>query len=213
VLKGNEMLLIVIKIIKVSLFLMMTLMYSNFANAVEKPDEVFGYGKQYVFVQSGYGAGFAFDFVGSGDGSEVQTFNTFSGYGVGISDIYADDSWYRGNFDFIWQGEFTYNFQPTGGYSAGSGFLFRYNFLANKKFVPYVELGIGFGYLGYGLKDQSDGFVFSPQGSLGAHYFITDNVSINGSWRVHHMSNSGLQQPNNSINSNVFSLGATYFFD
>jgi len=30
---------------------------------------------------------------------------------------------------------------------------------------------------------------------------------------VHHMSNAGIQQPNNSINANVFSLGATYFFD
>jgi len=204
---------IAVKIIKVSLFLLITSVHPNFANAAEKTGEVFGYGKQYAFVQSGYGSGFAFSFVGSGDGSEVKTFNTFAGYGVGISDIYADDSWYRGNFDFIWQGEFTYNFQPKGGYSAGSGLLFRYNFLANKKFVPYVELGVGFGYLDYNLKDQSDGFVFSPQGSLGAHYFITNNVSITGSWRVHHMSNAGIQQPNNSINANVFSLGATYFFD
>ncbi len=202
-----------VNIIKVGLLILITSLHSNVANATEKSDEVFGYGKQYVFVQSGYGFGFAFNFVGSGDGSEVKTFNTFSGYGVGISDIYADDSFFRGNFDLIWQGEFTQNFQPAGGYSVGSGLLLRYNFLANKKFVPYIEFGLGFGYLDYNLKDQSDGFVFSPQGSLGGHYFITDKVSLNGSWRVHHMSNAGSQQPNNSINTSVFSLGATYFFD
>jgi len=207
------MTLVAINFIKISLVLLLISVYSNAVNATEKSGEVFGYGKQYAFIQSGYGSGFAFSFVGSGDGSEVKTFDAFAGYGVGISDIYADDSWYRGNFDFIWQGEFTYNFQPAGGYSIGSGFLFRYNFLANKKFVPYVELGAGFGYLEYNLEDQSNGFVFSPQGSLGAHYFITDKVSITGSWRVHHMSNAGIQQPNNSINANVFSLGATYFFD
>ncbi|NOQ16340.1 MAG: outer membrane beta-barrel protein [Methyloprofundus sp.] len=183
-----------------------------FSIAKTNTEDNFGYGKQYVFLQSGYGAGFAFSFVGSGDGSEVSYLATFPGFAVGISDVLATDSWYRGNFDLLLQAEVIGNFQPVGGYSLGGAFLFRYNFLASKRFVPYVELGLGFGYLNFNLQDQADGFVFSPQGSLGAHYFITDNFAINGAWKVHHMSNSGLEQPNNSINANVFLLGVSYFF-
>jgi len=201
-----------LNLLKVLSVILALSLHSSFLLAKDSENDVFGYGKKYVFLQSGYGSGFEFNFVGSGDGSGVQYFATFPGSGVGISDVFAQGSWYQGNFDFIWQGEFTYNFQPAGGYSLGTGFMFRYNFLASKKFVPYVELGLGFGYLNYNLADQVDGFVFSPQGSLGAHYFITDQWAINGSWRVHHMSNSGLEQPNNSINANVFLIGVSYFF-
>jgi len=186
--------------------------YSALSSAKTDAEDHFGYGKQYAFLHSGYGAGFEFNFVGSGDGSEVAYLATFPGFGVGISDVFAEDSWYRGNFDLILQAEVIGNFQPVGGYSLGAAFLFRYNFLVSKKFVPYVELGVGFGYLDFNLQDQVDGFVFSPQGSLGAHYFITDEFAINAAWKVHHMSNSGLEQPNNSINANVFLLGVSYFF-
>ncbi len=186
--------------------------YSTVSIAKADTRENFGYGEQYVFLQSGYGRGFEFSFVGSGDGSDVSYMAVFPGFGVGISDVLATESWYRGNFDLILQAEVIGNFQPVGGYSLGGAFLFRYNFLASKKFVPYVEIGLGFGYLDFNLQDQSDGFVFSPQGSLGAHYFITDDFAINGAWKVHHMSNSGIKQPNNSINANVFLLGVSYFF-
>ncbi|MDC9727769.1 MAG: acyloxyacyl hydrolase [Methyloprofundus sp.] len=191
---------------------LLSLCFYSTVSTAKSEQKNFGYGQQYVFLQSGYGVGFEFDFVGSGDGGDVGYVATFPGFAVGISDIFAEDSWYSGNFDLVLQAELIKNFQPVDGYSVGGAFLFRYNFLASKKFVPYVELGVGFGYLDFNLQDQVDGFVFSPQSSLGAHYFITDDFAINGAWKVHHMSNSGLEQPNNSINANVFLLGVSYFF-
>ena len=202
-----------LKSVKVCALFITLFFYSTFSIAKADTEEVFGYGKQYVLLQSGYGSGFAFNFVGSGDGSEVSYLATFPGFAVGISDILAEDSWYRGNFDLILQAEVIGNFQLVGGYALGGAFLFRYNFLASKKFVPYVELGLGFDYFDFNLQDQAGGFVFSPQGSLGMHYFIMDDFAINAAWKVHHMSNSGLEQPNNSINAHVFLLGVSYFFE
>lgn len=210
------MMLKLFRIIKTSIVFILFLELSLYAVLVKAEgitEGKFGYGKRHATLQLGYGAGFSFGFVGEGDGSSVEYFSAFPSFGVGISDAFAEGSWYQGNFDLELQGEFTSSFKPVGGYSVGAGFLFRYNFLASKKFIPYIELGLGFGYLKYGLQDQSDGFVFSPQGGLGAYYFITDNVAINGAWKIHHMSNSGIEQPNNSINANVFLVGVSYFFD
>jgi len=177
------------------------------------PNDKFGYGKSHLGLQLGYGLGMSLGFVGWGDGSQVSYMAAFPSYGIGISDIFADEDWYRGNVDLVVQGEFIKNFQPSDGYSLGGGFLFRYNFLANKKFIPYLELGLGFGSLNFGLDDQIDGFVFSPQGGVGAYYFISDHIAINAAWKLHHMSNSGIEQPNNSVNASVFLLGVNYFFD
>lgn len=79
--------------------------------------------------------------------------------------------------------------------------------------MPYVEGGAGIGYLDFNLRDQSDGFIFAPQIGVGVNYFVTERAAINASWRWHHLSNAGTNQPNNGINGSLIMLGMTYYFN
>ncbi len=197
----------------VSVLIVVICLYGATVSAEDYPRDAFGEGKRYASFQVGYGEGLSFGFMGQGDGRTVEYLATFPSFGVGISDIVADDSWFRGNVDVVLEGEFITGFKPVGGYSAGAALLFRYNFLRGKRFVPYIEGGAGIGYLEFDLFDQADGLIFYPQIGVGAHYFVTDNVTVNGAWRIHHMSNAGSELPNNSINANLFLIGLSYFFD
>jgi hypothetical protein len=183
------------------------------ARAEDSPRNRFGKGKKYVSLISGYGDGFSIGFVGDQDGRQVQLLAIFPSIGFGLSDMKAVNKWYRGNFDLLVEGQFITNFEPESGASVGANFMMRYNFLARERLIPYAGLGGGIGYLDFNLESQEDGLIFYPQAGLGFHYFLTKQVAVDASWRVHHMSNSGTNMPNRSINTNLFLLGISVFLD
>ncbi len=175
--------------------------------------ERFGDGKIYAGLQAGWGKAFSLGIAGNGDGRNVEYTAILPQLGIGLSDPVANDSWYRGNLDAVFQGEFLLGYQPNSGYSAGLSLLLRYNFLSSKQWVPYMEIGGGIGVLDFDLKDQADGLIFYPQAGLGMHYFATDNLSLDFGWRFHHMSNANSKLPNNSINASLVLFGFSWYFD
>ena len=183
------------------------------ARAEDSPRNRFGKGKKYVSLISGYGDGFSIGFVGDQDGRKVELLAIFPSIGFGLSGIKAINKWYRGNFDLLVEGQFITNFEPERGASVGVNSMMRYNFLAWERLIPYAGLGAGIGYLDFNLESQEDGLIFYPQAGLGFHYFLTNQVAVDASWRVHHMSNSGTNMPNRSINTNLFLLGVSVFLD
>jgi len=173
----------------------------------------FGKGKKYIGFHAGYGSGFSLGFSGNGDGREVEYLATFPYLGFGISNLKAENKWYRGSFDLIVEGEFIRSFEPNDGFSAGANFMARYNLLSWSKLVPFAEAGTGIGYLDFGLFDQEDGIIFYPQVGLGFHYFLTELFSLDTSLRFHHISNAGTDQPNNGVHSGLVLLGLTFYLD
>lgn len=173
----------------------------------------FGRGRQHVGVQVGYGNGFSLGFTGDGDTQDVEYVGVFPRWGIGLTDTLGADSWAAGNLDFLVEGSFIANFDPSGGTFAGGAVLLRYNFLRWQRFVPFVEAGGGMGHLDFDLRDQSDGFSFVIQGGAGLQTFVTDRVSLDAGWRYHHISNAGTRSPNNGINANVAVVGLTIHLD
>jgi hypothetical protein len=173
----------------------------------------FGYGKIYAGLQGGWGKAFSLGIAGNGDGRKVEYVAILPQLGIGLSDIIADKSWYKGNLDAVFEGEFLISYEPNSGYTAGLGILLRYNFLSSNQWVPYAEIGGGFGVLEFDLIDQADGLIFYPQAGLGVHYFAQNNLSIDLDWRFHHMSNANLEMPNNSINASLLLLGFSWYFN
>ncbi len=173
----------------------------------------FGYGKTYVGLQGGWGKAFSLGIAGNGDGRNVEYTALLPQFTIGLSDIVADDSWYRGNLDALFQGEFLIENEHRSGYSAGLSILLRYNFLSSKKWVPYLEIGGGIGTLDFDLRDQADGLIFYPQAGLGLHYFVTSDLSVDLGWRFHHMSNANSKFPNNSINASLLLFGVSWYID
>lgn len=173
----------------------------------------FGLGKKFVGLQLGYGDGVGFDFMGDGDGRLVSYLAVFPHFGIGVSNLLGRDSWYQGNFDIVIEGEFIRNFKPSGGYSAGAATLARYNFRSLRIVTPYIEAGGGIGYLDFNLRNQSDGVTFYPQVGAGFRLSMSERVTLNLGYRLHHMSNAGIHDRNNSINANLFLFGFSYFLD
>ena len=193
--------------------LLLTFLVSKNGLADEPNNQSFGYGKKFVGLQVGYGDGVGFDFMGNGDGRLVRYLALSPQFGVGVSDLLGGNAWYKGNFDVVLQGEFIKNFRPSSGFSAGFSTLVRYNFRQSHTLVPYIEAGGGIGYLDFDLRDQSDGVIFYPQVGAGVHLFVNENTSIDLSYRLHHMSNSGITKRNNSINANLFQIGLSFYLD
>ncbi len=186
---------------------------SNIGLANDLNGQPFGLGKKFVGLQLGYGDGVGFDFMGDGDGRLASYLAVFPHLGIGVSNLLGRDSWYKGKFDIVLEGEFIKNFKPNGGYSAGVATLARYNFRSLRSVTPYVEAGGGIGYLDFDLRDQSDGVIFYPQFGAGLRLSMSDRMSLNLSYRLHHMSNAGIHDRNNSINANLFLLGFSYYLD
>ena len=181
------------------------------SSAEDDYGERFGKGKRHIGLSLGAGTGFSMGFIGDGDGRNVDFFDLRPRFGRGVTDELAADKWYRGNLDFLVEGEFLFEFDH--GTYQGAAFLFRYNFLNGSRFIPFVEAGSGIGNLDFDLRDQDDGVSFSPQGGVGFHYFVGERVSLNAAVRYHHISNAATHQPNNSINDFTFSAGFSYFLD
>ena len=186
----------------------------SFANAKDSSSEHFGYGQLYSGLQGGWGKAFSLgNIAGDGDGRKAEYAAVLPQLGVGLTNVVGGHSWFRGNLDAIFQGEFLAAYEPNSGYSAGLSLLLRYNFLSSDQWVPYLEIGGGAGVLDFDLRDQADGLIFYPQAGLGVHYFITDTMSVDLGWRFHHMSNANSELPNNSINASLLLFGFSWYFD
>ncbi len=196
------------------MFVGLTSIYSVSNASKASSAEHFGYGQLYSGLQGGWGKAFALGSVaGDGDGRNAEYVAILPQLGVGLTDVVGEHSWFRGNLDALFQGEFLAAYEPNSGYSAGLSLLLRYNFLYSDQWVPYIEIGGGVGVLDFDLRDQSDGLVFYPQAGLGVHYFFTDNMSVDLGWRFHHMSNANTELPNNSINASLLLFGFSWYFD
>ncbi|MGH7288989.1 MAG: acyloxyacyl hydrolase, partial [Myxococcota bacterium] len=134
------------------------------------------------------------------DAQDVRFVSLVPSYGIGLSDPVAADSWYHGNLELLVEGALSVAYGPKGGFIGGAGIALRYNLLAWRHLVPFVELGAGLAYLELDLDSQSDGLSFTPQGGLGVHWWLSPRASLTASWRLHHVSNAGIGDDNAGIN-------------
>ena len=111
------------------------------------------------------------------------------------------------------EGHFLFQTTPHSGTAWGASLLVRYNFLANDRFVPFIEIGGGIIDLDFGLDSRADGFNFVLQSSLGVHWLVWDRAAVTAQWRYHHISNGRITEPNVSIDSSLFLIGMTFFLD
>lgn len=178
------------------------------------PASLFGLGRQKIGLAVGYGFGIPLGGTKGGDVEEIQYTYVAPHWGIGISNPMGGDSWYRGNVELLMEGAFIINFEPKSGFAGGATAMLRYNFLPGGNFIPFIELGGGIVSLDFDLQDeQSDGFNFTPQGGVGFHYFVSERTALTAQWRLHHISNAGIDEPNDGINSSLFLIGVSAFLD
>ena len=118
----------------------------------------------------------------------------------------------KGNLEMLGEGSFSYLFHKQRKYGVGVSGLIRYNFLAGKRLVPYIQGGLGIWHTNFKMHGFPNDFNFSPQGGVGVQYFIKRNMAIQGEYRFRHFSNAGFYEHNSGLNMNNFWIGCAYFF-
>lgn len=135
-----------------------------------------------------------------------------------LTDPGPEESFFRGNFEAVLEFSTSFVFKGFGNVIIGPALLIRYNFVQpGSKFIPYVQAGAGVVYTD-AYEDQSQSAIgqaieFTPQGSIGLHYLVGDNWSINVEAMYHHISNAGLADRNIGVNALGGFIGFTYFFE
>lgn len=184
---------------------------SNTEENAVAPTRLFGSGKQEIALAVGYAIALPVR-AATREIEDLQYVFLALRWGIGITDILGGDAWYRGNFELMGEGQFFFETKPKSGFAGGIALLFRYNFLPNGKFIPFVEAGAGILGLDFDVEGQRDGFNFSPQAGLGFHYFVSERTALTGEWRWLHISNAHTREPNDGIDSSLFLIGVSTFF-
>lgn len=137
-------------------------------------------------------------------------------FGWMLTDLYDKKSFWRGNFEALFEFTYSYIYKGPGNHIGGITGLVRYNFVQpHLRLVPYFQAGVGVVYTN-AYKDLDSGIgqaiEFTLQSSIGARYFLKKKLSIDAEAMFHHISNAGLADRNKGINAFGGFLGITYFF-
>lgn len=163
-------------------------------------------------------SGALFSPIGVGKGDDVFNYIPFNiRLGWMLNDPSPDDHFLRGNFEAILELSTSYIFNGGGDIMIGPTALIRYNFVQpDWKFIPYVQVGVGAVYTNaYEDNDQEgigQALEFTPQGSAGFRYLISENWSIDAEFIFHHISNAEMADRNDGVNAMGGLIGFTYFF-
>jgi opacity protein-like surface antigen len=114
--------------------------------------------------------------------------------------------WLRGNNEFLLEAFGGAVTTGPGGYLIGGSPLWRYNFVQpGARLVPYIELGMGaLGntiYPNQRQRELGQGFEFALQGGIGLKYLINDRWSVSAEVDYRHISDGGMTDRNQGLNS------------
>ena len=95
----------------------------------------------------------------------------------------------------------------------GTNFLLKYTIPIIDKIHLYVKGGAGVLYMSQHTEEQGTQYNFLPQGGGGFHFFINDTTAISCEYRYRHLSNAGIENPNDGIDTELILGGISFFFD
>lgn len=124
----------------------------------------------------------------------------------------AKDHFWRGNFEILAELFGGEQFHPRNAYLVGVAPIFRYNFATGTPFVPFFEGGAGASLTDIRHPDLSTDFEFNVQVGTGVHWFFKPTIAVTLEARWLHLSNAGMDTPNNGVNTALFLGGVNWFF-
>ena len=92
-----------------------------------------------------------------------------------------------------------------------SPIVLKLDYDAGQRFVPFGIGGTGVMYTGLQGMDLGGPFEFSSFIGVGLHTFVNERLALTLSWRIRHISNAGIKQPNRGLNTNFFLIGFDFF--
>jgi len=136
----------------------------------------------------------------------------YTHYGQITSNLLEQGHWYAGNIELRAELIAGSQFNPDSRYIIGAAFGPRYYFATSSHWIPFIDLGIGAGATDISHPDLSTTFEFFLHFSAGTLYMLKDNLAFSFEVQEFHISNAGLDDPNNGVNTIMFFGGLSWFF-
>lgn len=103
-------------------------------------------------------------------------------------------------------------YRPARAYVVGATPLLRYRLWPMARWTPFVDGGAGVAATDIGRPDLSTTFEFCPQAGVGVQWKWRRDLALTFEARYLHLSNAGIDSPNDGVNTLVFSGGVAWFF-
>jgi opacity protein-like surface antigen len=156
------------------------------------------------------GAGFGTEAFGPRVSHDIALGSVHLGWIPG--EVVGEDTWYRGNWEVLGELFGGAQFNPNHRYLFGLSALLRYNFATGSRWVPFFDGGAGISYTNIREPDLSTRFQFNVQFGAGTHYFVRRDLALTLQYRWLHLSNAGIEEPNEGTNTQMFLVGTSWFF-
>jgi lipid A 3-O-deacylase len=129
-----------------------------------------------------------------------------------FTDVVAEDQWWRGNWEWLFDVFSGGQFNPEAHYFVGGTTGLRYNFATGSRWMPFVDGGVGLSGTDIESPDLQGTFQFNVQVGAGTHYFVRDDTAVTLQYRWLHFSDGGTTHVNHGVNTEMFEAGLTRFF-
>ncbi len=117
-----------------------------------------------------------------------------------------------GSLSFFIEPQFNPVFDPRTDFEAGVGVGLQYRHPLTERLSAYVLGVTGPHYISVITRDQANGFIFSNAAGVGLYYSLTKDSAVSVGYRLRHMSNAGIENPNGGIDSHFAVIGYSVFF-
>jgi Lipid A 3-O-deacylase (PagL) len=101
--------------------------------------------------------------------------------------------------------------RPSDAQWAGIALVARYHFLGLGRFVPWIEVLGAAGGTGLKVPEIRSSFAFLLDGGVGVSVFLTDRTALYAGYRLQHISNGNMSNPNFGFESHTGVIGVTFF--
>lgn len=111
-------------------------------------------------------------------------------------------------FEFVTEGLLGNAVHP-GGDLWGDSLFFRFDGKGRRNLMPFLDLGAGMMHttLNTRVPEVSGRLQFMPQAGFGLQYFFSPQRALVFEYRYFHMSNAGIQEPNDGFNGSMLTIG------
>lgn len=183
-------------------------------SALEKPVWREGIGSGFVRFTRAAGVKFSRGF-GTAHFGSTQSHDLWLAQvelGTMLTGVLRPGQWYAGNFECFGQFMAGGQDRPESAYLTGLNCGLRYHFATGTRLVPFLGGSAGVVATDIHGHDLNGVIQFNEQFGLGVRYFINQRNAISLEYAAIHISNAGLSQPNNGVNTHMVSLGFSHLF-
>jgi lipid A 3-O-deacylase len=157
-----------------------------------------------------FGGGFGLRMFGGRKDHDVVYGDVHAG--TMLSGLIGEKHFWRGNFELLgdlFGGE---QINHNSAYMVGLTPLLRYDFATGSHFIPFIGGGAGVALTDIRKPDLSTDFEFNIQVGGGVHWFFKPDMSATLEGRWLHLSNAGIDRPNQGVNTSMILVGLNWFF-